>query len=488
SHPMMHFAINGFSHSSSSPVVWAPEAFVVYAHTIRTFNTELQNLMDLDAARNELGAMGESLQPATPSRHEKSLGLLTTKFVTLLQEAKDGVLDLKAAADTLAVRQKRRIYDITNVLEGIGLIEKKSKNSIQWKGVGPGCNTREIADKLIDLKLELEDLDRREHELDQQRVWVQQSIKNVTDDSQNSPYPCLPAPLFQCPCDTLLAIRAPSGTQLEVPIPESVVNGQKKYQIHLKSSSGPIEVLLVNKDPSSASPVVLPVPPPEDMLQSLPASAVSTSHATAVTSIVSTIKPAGGSTPCVAPTSQSPASTTTATAAPATGFTNKIYSQTFSSECCALCGLCGYFGSLESKTYMGLLITKRMLCLCLSVLEASSNTTSNTLANQTSPEDSQQLQSSASLDSSSSLPESSALFEPIKTDPSELLDFPKELSEMFDPTKEIMSADLLEELMSSEVFSPLLRLSPPPGDHDYIYNLDETEGLCDLFDVPIANL
>uniref|UniRef100_A0A8C5W6W4 E2F transcription factor 4 n=1 Tax=Microcebus murinus TaxID=30608 RepID=A0A8C5W6W4_MICMU len=69
--------------------------------------------------------------PGTPSRHEKSLGLLTTKFVSLLQEAKDGVLDLKLAADTLAVRQKRRIYDITNVLEGIGLIEKKSKNSIQ---------------------------------------------------------------------------------------------------------------------------------------------------------------------------------------------------------------------------------------------------------------------------------------------------------------------------------------------------------------------
>lgn len=29
--------------------------------------------------------------------------------------------------------QKRRIYDITNVLEGIGLIEKKGKNNIQWK-------------------------------------------------------------------------------------------------------------------------------------------------------------------------------------------------------------------------------------------------------------------------------------------------------------------------------------------------------------------
>lgn len=46
------------------------------------------------------GAMAEAgpqapPPPGTPSRHEKSLGLLTTKFVSLLQEAKDGVLDLK---------------------------------------------------------------------------------------------------------------------------------------------------------------------------------------------------------------------------------------------------------------------------------------------------------------------------------------------------------------------------------------------------------
>lgn len=36
-----------------------------------------------------------AMDNSTPSRHEKSLGLLTTKFVSLLQEAKDGVLDLK---------------------------------------------------------------------------------------------------------------------------------------------------------------------------------------------------------------------------------------------------------------------------------------------------------------------------------------------------------------------------------------------------------
>ncbi|XP_055011774.1 transcription factor E2F4 isoform X2 [Boleophthalmus pectinirostris] len=388
-------------------------------------------MMELETASNrgELGAMGDSLQPQTPSRHEKSLGLLTTKFVTLLQEAKDGVLDLKAAADTLAVRQKRRIYDITNVLEGIGLIEKKSKNSIQWKGVGPGCNTREIADKLIDLKAELDDLALREHELDQQRVWVQQSIKNVTDDSNNSPMAYVKhedlCGVFKG--DTLLAIRAPIGTQLEVPIPETVVNGQRKYQIRLKSSSGPIEVLLVNKDPSSASPVVLPVPPPDDVLQSLPA-----------------------------PTSQTPAA---ASQISKTGVTPSIKSGSTPTSVSAT--------SLPTKT-------------------TEPTTTSPLTPTTETPTVGQQLQSSASLDSSAS--SASAVFEPIKSDPSELLDFPKELSEMFDPTKEIMGGDLLEDLMSSEVFSPLLRLSPPPSDHDYIYNLDETEGLCDLFDVPILNL
>lgn len=69
--------------------------------------------------------------------------------------------------------------------------------SLYYRGVGPGCNTREIADKLIDLKAELDDLALRENELDQQRVWVQQSIKNVTDDSNNSPYPSLHS-VFMC--------------------------------------------------------------------------------------------------------------------------------------------------------------------------------------------------------------------------------------------------------------------------------------------------
>ena len=71
----------------------------------------------------------------TGCRYDSSLGLLTKKFVALIRSAPGGVLDLNQAALTLQV-QKRRIYDITNVLEGIGMIEKQSKNNICWRGAG----------------------------------------------------------------------------------------------------------------------------------------------------------------------------------------------------------------------------------------------------------------------------------------------------------------------------------------------------------------
>ena len=40
---------------------------------------------------------------------------------------------------------------------------------------------------------------------------------------------------------------------------------EERYQIHLKSVNGPIDVLLINKDPAAQAPVTLPVPPPRDL-------------------------------------------------------------------------------------------------------------------------------------------------------------------------------------------------------------------------------
>ncbi|KAL6260336.1 hypothetical protein P5V15_007867 [Pogonomyrmex californicus] len=187
------------------------------------------------------------------SRFEKSLGLLTTRFVSLLQKAKDGVLDLKVAADLLEVRQKRRIYDITNVLEGIGLIEKKSKNSIQWKGAGPGCNTQEVGEKLTDLKEEISKLEDHEQLLDTHTRWIQQSLKNIENDIINRRFAYITyedvkenfADQF------VLGIQGPSDMELTVPnVLKTFVQDDLKinYNMLLKSNLGEIKVYMVQPE------------------------------------------------------------------------------------------------------------------------------------------------------------------------------------------------------------------------------------------------
>lgn len=92
------------------------------------------------------------------------------------------------------------------------------------RGAGPGCNSQEISDRLNELKVELENLDTIERILDEQKLWVQQSLKNVSEDPENEKHAYVSHEDL-CKCyqgETLLAIQAPSGTQLEVPPPELV--------------------------------------------------------------------------------------------------------------------------------------------------------------------------------------------------------------------------------------------------------------------------
>uniref|UniRef100_A0A672HQ32 E2F/DP family winged-helix DNA-binding domain-containing protein n=1 Tax=Salarias fasciatus TaxID=181472 RepID=A0A672HQ32_SALFA len=205
-------------------------------------------------------------------RRMKSLNLLTTKFVHLLQNADNGELDLRDAVRILNVAQKRRLYDITNVLQGIGLIVKKSKRIV--KGSLPIQNAQQ-SDKLVKLKSEVQELKLMEQVLDQQRVWVEQSIANTREYCSGYPFSfqlTLEHTLQHDICNsfsghTVLAVHAPGGTQLDVPIPKAVQNSSPVYQVHLKSVRGPIDVVFMNKACSGSVPVILPVPPPEEILQ-----------------------------------------------------------------------------------------------------------------------------------------------------------------------------------------------------------------------------
>ncbi|KFW88866.1 Transcription factor E2F6, partial [Manacus vitellinus] len=186
-------------------------------------------------------------------RFDASLVLLTRRFMALLKKAPDGVLDLNEVATTLGVR-KRRVYDITNVLDGIDLIQKRSKNLIQWIG----SNLDQVVGKAPEqqnLKDELSDLSAMEEALDELINNCAHQIFELTDDKENAKYPfnsCITLThdfayvtyqdirsiqTFQE--QIVIAIKAPEETKLEIPVPKD-----DHIEVHVKSTKGPIDVYL----------------------------------------------------------------------------------------------------------------------------------------------------------------------------------------------------------------------------------------------------
>ncbi|CAI9283888.1 unnamed protein product [Lactuca saligna] len=108
-----------------------------------TLHLSVSHTLDLHTVRNmAIPSPSYSLatkEPASGSttycRKQKSLGLLCSNFLSLYN--RDGVetVGLDDAASRLGV-ERRRIYDIVNVLESVGVLVRKAKNTYYWKGLG----------------------------------------------------------------------------------------------------------------------------------------------------------------------------------------------------------------------------------------------------------------------------------------------------------------------------------------------------------------
>ncbi|KAF8091343.1 hypothetical protein N665_0447s0003 [Sinapis alba] len=207
-----------------------------------------------------------TLTPSGSCRYDSSLGLLTKKFVNLIKQAEDGMLDLNKAAETLEV-QKRRIYDITNVLEGIDLIEKPFKNRILWKGVD-ASRPDDVDTDVSVLQAEIENLNLEEQALDNQIRETEERLRYLSENKKNQKWLFVTEedikslPGFQN--QTLIAVKAPHGTTLEVPDPDEAGDyPQRRYMIILRSTMGPIDVYLVSEfedtNGNVAQPACLPI-------------------------------------------------------------------------------------------------------------------------------------------------------------------------------------------------------------------------------------
>ncbi len=203
-----------------------------------------------------------------------SLASLTVRFVELLNRVSppygNGELDLNVAMENLMV-QKRRLYDVTNVLEGIGLIKKENKNNVSWAQRPAEHRSKESQNAEKSIRHEIEAhkecakqldsyIDRlskrvREYTVSQQTQRNQKekectSLLYVTKREISS--------LQNYANDTVIAIRAPSGTSLEVPNPdEGMRPGMRRFQIYLTSppgeNSGQVNIFLVQHGDSKGN-------------------------------------------------------------------------------------------------------------------------------------------------------------------------------------------------------------------------------------------
>ncbi|WKY16153.1 hypothetical protein Q1695_001106 [Nippostrongylus brasiliensis] len=179
-----------------------------------------------------------------PTRMDNSL-LVTTKKFLELKNLNDSV-NLNDAAEALNV-PKRRLYDITNVLEGIDLVEKIGKNSIRWK-VNDGDAV------LLDaLRSECSSLQREDSELDSMLLDLTSAVRITREDPTDKPYGYMQLQDFQSlgafSDQTLVALKAIREAQFVMELTDPSKTG--KYQIKVRTdNSTPLRAVLC---PSNSS-------------------------------------------------------------------------------------------------------------------------------------------------------------------------------------------------------------------------------------------
>eukprot|EP01028_Stygiella_incarcerata_P003711 TRINITY_DN17745_c0_g1_i1.p1 TRINITY_DN17745_c0_g1~~TRINITY_DN17745_c0_g1_i1.p1 ORF type:complete len:468 (+),score=134.32 TRINITY_DN17745_c0_g1_i1:327-1730(+) len=162
------------------------------------------------------------------SRFDSSLAYLTKRFFELLkkEDGSGNALDLNTAATELGV-PKRRIYDITNALEGIGLIEKTFKNNVKWKGLGIATEAGTNEGEIDVLKKQVEDLRNRAEVLDRELDEKKRSLELMAKENEELAFltfaDVCSIPKFED--QTVIAVKAPRGTEMHIVDDSSATQG-----------------------------------------------------------------------------------------------------------------------------------------------------------------------------------------------------------------------------------------------------------------------
>ncbi|XP_022893808.1 transcription factor E2FA-like [Olea europaea var. sylvestris] len=109
---------------------------------------------------------------------------------------------------------------------------------------------RVISFQTCTVQAEVESLNMEEHRLDEQIREMEEKLRGFSEDENNQKWLVVTEEdIKSLPCfqnETLIALKAPHGTTLEVPDPDEAIDyPQRRYRIVLWSTMEPINVYLV---------------------------------------------------------------------------------------------------------------------------------------------------------------------------------------------------------------------------------------------------
>ena len=173
-------------------------------------------------------------------RVENSLGELTKNFVNYIKTSGRKTININDLVHELKVK-KRRIYDITNVLEGIGYIQKHAKNEISWIKNDVFLPQIKTSNRISTISSEIKNLQETLKNLENEEIEIEQNIEIIKNKfnfiSQQEEFNKFGYITFNDLNDLssnekfdLLAIKAPKGTLVDIIDPNEAKNSYNKLK------------------------------------------------------------------------------------------------------------------------------------------------------------------------------------------------------------------------------------------------------------------
>ena len=176
---------------------------------------------------NENDNISESIEEEDENskytKQENSLAQLTQNFLNYIKKKGRINISINELVEDLKVK-KRRIYDITNVLQGIGYLEKKGKNEILWIKDNNCINIQNPNNNIISsysqLKQELDELKSQNENIEENMNKYREEFKLI---SQKNEFPKYGYITFDDITElslnekvNFMIIKAPKGTSINV--------------------------------------------------------------------------------------------------------------------------------------------------------------------------------------------------------------------------------------------------------------------------------